>query len=279
MQGRLTIDGIDVYTQYGLYVPEQGYNELIQWASLKSVAVTDWHEENGVEPDLDAPVLASRMCTLWLNGATTPAKIDALVALLSDGAYHIVHALEIERRYRLRLVSSAPPTIVNGLYVLELTFADDFPLSGYVYSAPSSSIGECDDMTIDGKLFTDYGVRILEGSRAEVTRIRDIKGNLTRDIATQNGVLYDAAVVRKREYDATIHCLMRAATLAELWNNYDALLYDLTRPQERYIGVKAEAKRYPCYYKSSSVERFYPTHKIWLEFDITINIFKDPEAI
>ena len=63
---------------------------------------------------------------------------------------------------------------------------------------------------------------------------------------------------------------MRANTLEELWRNYDALLFDLTRPGERNLYVSALEQAFPCHYKSASVSVFYPDGKIWLEFTITL---------
>ncbi len=36
MIGALYIDGIDVFTEYGVFVHEGGYNGLVQWPSLKT---------------------------------------------------------------------------------------------------------------------------------------------------------------------------------------------------------------------------------------------------
>ena len=38
----------------------------------------------------------------------------------------------------------------------------------------------------------------------------------------------------------------------EFWRNYNALLYDLTRPDERLLFVEYTGYEYPCYYKSCS---------------------------
>ena len=65
---------------------------------------------------------------------------------------------------------------------------------------------------------------------------------------------------------------MRAATLAELWRNWDALLYDLVRPQERTLWVEDLGQEFPFHYKGCQVTEFYPTEKIWLKFTLTVTI-------
>ena len=67
---------------------------------------------------------------------------------------------------------------------------------------------------------------------------------------------------------------MRADTLDELWRNYDALLYDLTRPNERKLRVKDLGKEFSFCYKSCQVTEFYPTDKIWLQFALTVTFTK-----
>lgn len=60
MSGRLYIDGVDVYKQYGVYVSDNGWNELVAMPPLKTVDSNDWQEEDGIEADLSSPVLNTR---------------------------------------------------------------------------------------------------------------------------------------------------------------------------------------------------------------------------
>lgn len=279
MKGQLYIDGKDVYTNFGLHIVEQGWNGLIQWAALKAVAYNDWHEEDGIEPDLSSPTLDSKEFTISLAGATSRSRAMAFIEAFSGNAYHTLNAASIGRNYNVRLVSAEPIREEAGIYFVDITLADDFPLRGYEPQVPSSNIERAADFLIDNMPFTDYGVRILEGSLAEITRCADVKLNLERDIASQGGRIYHNGNVRYDAYEATLSCLMRASSLTELWRNYDALLYRLTAPGTHYISVEAAGKRYPCYYMDSEVVRFYPTDKIWLEFEITINVISTPEHL
>lgn len=278
MIGKVNIDSLDIYATYGLSLIEGSYPSLIQWPRLKKVDVVSWQEHSGTEPDLSNPVLDSRECTLRFAGTTTRAKVDAFLAIFSmGGAYHTFTTAI--GRYRLRLVNGTPPRWVDSLCIIDLRFADDFPLSNYTYAAPSSTIAASDDYLLDGVKFSDYGVRILEGSSAQLTQTPATKGNLVRSFASKAGVEYDQTNVTYDSYNARLSCLMRADTLHELWLNSNALLYDLTRPEARYITGKNEGKIFPCYYDSSRVSSFYPEGKIWLEFDIAVNVFDTPTNI
>ena len=270
MKGRLYIDGNDAYKQYGVYVVQGGWNELISYPSLKAVESNDWQEEDGTEADLSAPVLDTREIQLKVAFTGLDSRFFSLISLLSDGAYHAFDCHHIKRTYRLRLVSQPNLSVAQALGAVTMKFADDFPLSGYTYKKPASNVAAYDDYTFDGVKFTDYGVRVLKGTLDEVKKMPTVKTNLLRNISTKAGALYDGKNVSYKSKDVKINCLMRADTLDELWRNYDALLYDLIRPNERKLWVKELNKNFPFYYKSCQVTEFYPTDKIWLQFVLTV---------
>lgn len=278
MTGRLYIDGKDAYTEYGVYVERGGWNELIAYPSLKAVESNDWQEKDGIEVDLSAPVLDTREVSIKFAIASFDDHFFAFIALLSDSAYHTFDCRYIRRTYKLRLVSLSNLAVAQALGVTTLKFADDFPLSGYTYTAPESNILAYNDYIFDDVKFTDYGVRILKGTLDEVMKIPTVKTNLLRNINTQAGAIYDDKNVTYKSKDVKINCLMRAETLEELWRNYDALLYDLTRPEEHILKVDRLDKKFSFYYKSCQVSEFYPTDKIWLQFTLIVT-FITPNPI
>ena len=281
MNERLYIDGMDAYQAWGVYVTAQGWNELLAYPPLKKVTSNSWQEEDGIEADLSDPKLDTREVAVQFAYSVTLEAFLEFVAHLSDGAYHEFYIVSLDRAYTLRLSQTSNMSILKGsaaqgdIGKVTLKFHDDFPLDGYTYRAPQSGLARCDDYLVDGKPFTDYGVRILKGTLAEVLKPAAVKANLTRNIASKAGATYDWANVTFKEKDVKLACLMRADNLAELWRNYDALLYDLTRPEERILAVDALEQSFPCHYKKASVQQFYPTGKIWLRFDLTVTFTRD----
>nr|DAP49967.1 MAG TPA: hypothetical protein [Caudoviricetes sp.] len=275
MKGRLYIDGRDAYAEFGVYVIQGGWNELIAYPPLKAVESNDWQEEDGIEADLSAPVLDTREVSLRIAFGGLDNRLLELLELLSDGAYHMFDCRHIGRMYKLRLVSMPNLTIAERIGTVTLKLADDFPLDNYVYNAPSSAVAPNADYTLDGRKFTDYGVRVLQGALEEVVKTPSVKDNLLRNINTQQGAWYDGKAVVYKAKDIKISCLMRATTLTELWRNYDALLYDLIRPSERVLGVEELGAEYPFHYKSCQVAEFYPMDKIWLKFTLTITVTRN----
>lgn len=277
LNDRLYIDGIDAYAEWGVYVVSQGYNELITYPPLKSVESTDWHEADGIDADLSSPKLDTKEAQLKVACNKGYDCICEFVNYLCDGSYHVFDCRSIGRTYTLRLTQAPNLTldIYNALDFLTLKFANDFPLKNYEYAEPISEIAPSSDYSIDGKLLTDYGVRILQGSFSEIVKTPQVKTNLLRNVSNLSGAIYDNSDVSLKAKDVKVRCLLRANSLPELWRNYDALLYDLIRPDERQLEVERLGQSFPCHYKSATVNSFYPTDKIWLDFTLTLTFTRD----
>lgn len=279
MSRRLYLDGVDVYDTYGVYVMDSGSDgglcSLITYPQLKPFEQQDWPEEDGIEVDLSAPALDTRELSLSFAFSGMYNGYEEFVAMLSDGAYHVFDFADIGRKYTLRLISQSNCDYAINFGCETLRFADDFPLSGYLYKAPAGIVTECDDYLIDGKPVSAYSLFILQGSLSEIKKTPTVKQNMLCDIPTQSGVIYDSDRVLYQSKDVKLYCLMRAETIQQLWQNYDALLYDLVRPQERILSVKVIGKEFPCYYKSCLVTEFFADGKIWLKFVLTLTLTRD----
>lgn len=270
MSGRFYIDGKDAFTEYGIYVQEGGYNELVAYPPLKAVTSNDWQEEDGIEPDLSEPTLNTKEFSLKIVLSGKDYRWGGFIELLSDKAYHTFDFREIGRSYSLRLVSNPNTDLATLLGFITIKLADDFPLSEYAYKEPESSLYGSDNYELDGKPFSDYGVIVLDGTFDEIEKSPDVKTCLLRNIKKLNGALYDGEKVTYKAKDVKINCLMKAASLTELWRNYDALLYNLVQPEQRMLYSDETGHEYPCHYKSCSVSEFYGSDKIWLKFTITL---------
>lgn len=271
MTGRVLIDNVDIWEAYGVYVSEGGYNELLQWAPFKRISVVDWHEVDGVQPNLTNPKLDSRTFKLSLWG--TSQGLNAVVDKLRAHAYSRISFGSLGRQYKVRVVGASEVQGFPELANVELSLADDYPLSGYNYTAPQRTITAINNSyKLDGTSFSEYDVVLLDGTALSFQRPADIKENLITNLSTQDGAVCDNSKLYKKSYTATLRCLMRATTLEALWRNYDALYWDMTRRGEHIIRLGAVG--YAVYYEGMKVNRFYPDGKIWLEFDVNVNVFK-----
>jgi hypothetical protein len=277
---RLLIDGKDAYVQWGVYVTEQGYNDLIAWPPLKTPESNDWQEEDGVDPDLDDTAkFDTREAQLKLAVTGADGRLWGLLEHLADGPYHTFTCASIGREYRLRLTSMPNLSEVTNLGIVTLKLSDDLTAASISECKPvGSPIADSDEYEIDGVALTEYGVRCLSGTLASIRKAPEVKKNLLRSIKTQQGVLYDAedgATVTYKSREVTLKCLMRADTLAQLWANWDALCYACSPTERHLLYVREVEQEFAFYYKKCSVTRFYPTDRIWLEFSLTLVFYED----
>ena len=275
MKGTLYIDGVDVYTEYGISVSDLAYDDLVCLPELKPITYNDWHERNGIDPDLTAPVIAAQSITLPFFITGDYSRYSGFLLALSDSAYHAFNFAHIGLEKDLRLVSCGDLKSVMDLSSFSLTFSDDEPMKDYSYSAPSSKCEQLGDYLLDGIDFANYGIRMLRGTMDSIKQRPDVKENLKRDISTKSGVVYDGEKVTYKSRTAQLRCLMRAANSQEFWRNRNALVYDLTKPGERTFTVSELDKNIPCFYKGCTVHCFFPDNgKFWFEFTLNLEFFK-----
>lgn len=273
--GRLYIGGEDVWDVCYVCTAFGGFNELIAFPPLKTPPANDWYEERGFDPDLSDPVLDTREVTLRFSAtdeedyACTLGKLNSVVE---------VRAPSIGRSWSLRFIA---PTDSAHSSTFGLKFADDTPMQGYTYQPPNAekerewilSTSRRDDFVITEspkRSFVDYGARVLGDVVDEMERRNEVKTGLLRKFSTKPGAFYDkAALFNEKGGDRSVQLLMRADTLAELWRNYDALLFDLIRPGARRY------KEAPFYYSSCRIDHFIPDEpRPWLQFTLTLTFFE-----
>lgn len=272
MKGRLHIDGIDAFTKYGVFVEHYGYKSLVQFPSLKDVAINSWAEEDGIEADLSNPQLDTR--DLEINFYVSDYDlVGGLIEKLSDGAYHIFNFSELGKVLSLRLVSELNNNRFKRAGKFTLQFADDEPFWGYEYLVPKNSFGVVKQgYEIDGVDISEYSVYILDGTDDSVLKSPSVKKNLLINVNHRSGAIYDGESVFFETKDVTLKCLIRANNKEEFWRNYNALFWNLTRPSERELYWERTGEPYPCYYKSSNVSKFdiLQNGRIWCEFSIVL---------
>lgn len=274
---RLLFGDTDVWDNSYVCTAFGGFNELIAFPPLKTPPANDWYEERGFDPDLSDPVLDTREVTLRLS-ATDQTDYNSIIGTLGASPVIDVRAPSIGRSWSLRFIA---PTGGAHSSTFGLKFAEDTPMRGYTYQPPAAekerewilSTSQRDDFVITEspkRSFADYGARVLGDVVGEMDRRNEVKTGLLRKFATKPGAFYDkAALFNEKGGDRSVQLLMRADTLAELWRNYDALLFDLIRPGARRY------KEAPFYYSSCRVDHFIPDEpRPWLQFTLTLTFFE-----
>lgn len=281
--GKTFIDGIDLYSSFGVFVTESGHNGLVNYPPIKNLeSVNDWPERDGIEVDSSEIRLNTKEFDIAF-GATGNYKIGDFLDIISDGAYHVFDFKEAGRSFTLRLTSQVNKALYIGAESFSLKFSDDFPLVSYEYQEPQSSTVNQKGYEIDAVPFSKYGIVVCEGSDAQIMKSPPVKKNLLRNIPSEDGVLYDGEKVVFQQKEVNINCCLIAKDLQEFWRNYYAFLYDLIRPveitensitrisKERSFYFDRNGEEYPCYYKSNKVSKFLPADgDVWCEFVLSL---------
>lgn len=269
MKGRTYIDGVDLSVDFKTIITSGGYNGLISPAQFKTIDFNDWSEEDGIEPDLDNPVLDTKEFDLTF-GCIDNSKTEDFIAMLSEGVYHHFEFKEIEAERKLRLISQPNKETIQQAELFTLRFADDFPFHGYSFLAPINPAIQS-GYEIDNIPLSNYGVLVLEGTDDEIIKIPAVKANLLTSNKNRGGVAYDDKWVRFQQKNVAMKCCLRANSINTFWRNYNALIYTLTRPNERQLYVEKFHDSFSCFYKSCPVTLFTIIgSEVWCEFTLNL---------
>lgn len=272
MRGRFYIDGRDAFTEWGVFIEQYGYKELIQMPSYKKLASTEWPDEDGAETDLTAPVLDTR--TLALQFCITNIRYaEDLFDELSIGAYHEFNFPELQKTYRLRMTQNGSLSQNIRLGKLTITFAEDAPQPG---TDTPYRLNESDTQQkgyeLDGVDFSQFGTYVLKGSDEQLRKAAQVRQNLSVSSAASAGVEYDGEQVTFKTKDVTLNLLISAPSITDFWKRWNALFSVLIGVESRLFYFATMGAEYDCYYKSNKVSKFdiLRDGRVWCEFQITL---------
>ena len=274
-ENRLYINGNDAFLRYGVLLAQGGANDLIKYPTRKAYLYNDWFEQEGIDADLSEPLFESKEVNLTFY-ASSDSNLEEFVTDLTRGVYHTFEDKLLQREFKLRLVKQTAVSLVNGFYFTTIAFADDFTAEEMTRNSSypiSSALLPDTGYTIDGVNLKDFDVAVLQGTDESLRNIVEVKQNVLHTSKYSNALVYDKeqGYLTPTAKDATLKCLMRAENLEDLWNNWQALFSLLTRQGYRTLG-KDNLQSYMFVYKSCEIPLFYPTDKIWLEFNLTITV-------
>lgn len=271
-QGKLYIDDLDAFLEYGIFVEKGGYKRVVQMPSFKKLDTTEWEEFDGIEVDLLSPVLDTRQFSIQFC-ITNIRYAEDFFDDLATGAYHIFNFVELKKTLKLRMVSNGSFSAFIKLGKLTLTFADDFPAvpSGNYYQRGKSEIRQS-GYELDGIDFSQFGSYILNGSDDSIRKAANVRAALKINGKSVAGLNYDDKEVHFKAKDVTLKLLIDATNIDEFWQRYNALFAILMQSESRIFYFGTLGVEYECYYKSSSVSKFeiLNSGRVWCEFSIVL---------
>ena len=274
-ENRLYIDGNDAFLRYGILLAQDGINDLIKYPTRKAYLYNDWFEREGIDADLSQPLFEPKEVNLTFY-ASNDAKLEEFVTDLTRSVYHSLEDRILEKDFALRLVRQTAVSLVNGFYYTTILFADDFTAEDM---AKQSSYPICANLlpdtgySVDGIKLQTFDVAVLKGTDENLRNIVEVKQNILHTSKYSDDLVYDDEqdYLTPTAKDVTLKCLMRAETIEGLWHNWNALFTLLAKRGFRKLE-RANIAPYKFVYKSCEIVLFYPTDKIWLEFNLTITV-------
>lgn len=270
MINNLYIDNRDAYSDFGIFVSDGGYSGLVQFAPLKPIASISWPEEDGAQFDLKAPKLDSREFSMKFVFNGNYSGLESLVKLFAVEAYHWFDFRDLGRVMRLRMVGMSSLEMARKMGFVTINFADDFPLPENQDRLLARSIVENQGYALNGVDLSLYGVRVLKGSLADIIKSPAVKKNLTINISSKDGAVYDGKIVKFGTKDVNINCLMRAKTSFDFWSNHNAMLMALSCKDGLKLAVAATNQTYHCIYRSMQSGSLYTQPSFWWEFSLNL---------
>jgi hypothetical protein len=244
------IDGVSCWDVYGVWIEKGGYNDLLAFPALKIPEQNAWPEEDGVEADLAAPRLEAKEVSIRFVSSRPGMDADNFIHFVSGEGYHTLYVPTLMRSWNVRLVSEPARKTYKGATAFTLRFVQDIPLKPEAVANPGLPV-RASVYEIDGVSLDHYGI-VVEQAKDNVLGSPVAKKNLSREIKTLDGRIYDADFLVFESKEVAFKCYLKAISMEHFHACYDAFFYGITRPGERELYVDYVAEFYPCHYKSTS---------------------------
>lgn len=270
MTGAFYIDDVDIYTRFGVIITAGGYNDLLCFPSMKEPDKNDWPEENGIEVDLTTTALEAKDVVISFDSIRS--ETNDFIHFISQPGYHTLRITELNKKWRIRLLTHTDHKDYSRATSFSLRFTDDFPdrATDYLPASGNGLVIPVSEYELDGIPFSVYGIEVI-GGWDDLLKAPTVKQNLTRSFSTSDGQIYDAGMVVFNSKETTLKCSLSAVSIDKFWECYIAFFNDFIKPEERQLYWDCTGEEYPCYYKRSSgfVVRSL-SGPVVVEFNLTI---------
>ena len=268
----LYIDGTDALAAWGVWIPKGGYDDLFAFPALKEPDANDWKERDGLECDLTAPKLEA--LTVKIDFVASGKRQDTIGFLnaLSKPGVRQMQFTTLGRTFALRLKDAPNLRRYSRLDSFSLDFVMDTPdrTSLYVRTDPQTSL-PTSAYKLDGVGLEHYGI-FVESGRDALLRPATMKEQLTRNISTVDGQIYNPNLPTREAKQTTFKCCLKALDMFRMWSCRDAFFSALIQPGWHTLDYKGTL--YECRYVSAQNFRLAALRQnlAMIEFELTMSI-------
>lgn len=123
----------------------------------------------------------------------------------------------------------------------------------------------------------EHYLLIIQSGTAALLEFPERKESLTNDWREENGEETDLSLVRFKDKEIDLQCIIIAADDAQFWDCYNRFFADLTSPGLQQLYIDDHSKTYQVYYKKSgnfkkASKRLKNVEKIAVKFQITLKV-------
>ena len=269
----MKINNINIQNTYSTYLLDSNYKDILCFPPLKKLNSNDWAEYYGKEYDTDSPKLDTLQITLSFFSEAN--QYEPFINFLTAQTYNTFHFEELNKTFQLRLVLVKKAKKEQTYISYDITFASDFPLQGYNYTAPNATL-PTSGFTIDGIDISKYGIYLLEENQNTLLKDYEVKEHLTINSTAISGVQYAQHANQFKERTLELHCYI-SQPISTFWQLYETLLYNLTKQGERTINIPtsfggAGGGLNAIYQKASIKNALLIGNTLKVEFTLTLTL-------
>jgi len=269
MTGSCIIDELDI-SDIGMFILKGGDLDLIAFPERKEPLKNDWFERDGEDVDLSEVYFKPKKVTIkfYLNaisGAQFIVRLNAFKAALMASGYRSIYVKEYDRTFTLRYVSCSAFTVKGGLMKsgtksaqLSVDFMDDDPISQFGNSTVPESDKENDAyVKLNDIELKNFGITV-KNIYDTALQLNDPKAGLIQTSDRMTGQVVDVDFsTKKQARKIVVDCYMKAASLAEFYNNYDALFNNLTYTSAIKLTINTNNNLYVYYNSMSGFQKMH----------------------
>lgn len=264
---RVIVDGADFATTYGATLIG-GWTSLFALPETKEPRQNDWHEEDGIEADLEEELKPAPR-RIRLHFAFERGRGGGFLRMRN---HFRTQLFEIEGygKIRLRGVSAtAGKTIGGDVVTAYIDFVEDkpgeFEPDGGQTKEPFPSA-----VTIDGKPLTDFGTTDFGETAETLLGGAEAKEPLTIQSRAEGGQITPEpkGAVSVRAKEVTVSLLFTAPTGEDLRGALWAFFKEMVKPGERRIAHTATWQTLRGYYIGMECKDIAITHDWFLTCEV-----------
>lgn len=260
----LIIDSTNFTATNDVTVCEGTIASFLSFPSFKTLKSNNWYEYDGIEVDLSDPKFKSRTATL--NISCRLESFEMLMSTIMSTLYHTIVFNGIGVEFNdCRYINTSRYNVLSGLVNASLQIAIDEPVfENFEPLEIRQSLST--DWMLDVNSFSDYKVNVLDGAFGNVTIPSKIKGSMSSDVSTIDGVIYDrSALLTKESRTVSLTCLIRGAVCETAVKRLLTFMYAVTRPSYRILAKSYYGYSKQVYYDSMSIIEFMPSLPAYID--------------